>query len=155
MDPFDDLERDTKAFWLRKTHYNCIPHWSLATCLQYLYLSESTQKKLPGTETTGANKQAIKDRLQLLIKDINAATLRVKELEEVIDCVNKAITSQLGITNAPFIANNLAEPPEAQLVANCSLLLRYCQGLQIALQMEKEKSLTTSIAKSTDPSSTP
>ncbi len=58
----------TRALWLLENHYIRIPQWTLEECCRFMHLSENSQKKLPGIETVGQAKHAVRQQLELHIK---------------------------------------------------------------------------------------
>ena len=49
--------------WLEQHHVETINQWSLDDCFTLLFMSESMQRKLPGTSTAKCTKQKLKERL--------------------------------------------------------------------------------------------
>lgn len=54
--------------WLKRRHLSQVSGWTLDDALIFLFMSESTQKKLPGAETAGQIKDILKERVTQLVE---------------------------------------------------------------------------------------
>lgn len=55
--------------WIKHHNFEHIPKWDIEICLKYLTLSETSQKKLPGTDLTpGKVREIVADRIRELLR---------------------------------------------------------------------------------------
>lgn len=133
--------------WIQERNIDQISRWSLDECHTFLFLSETTQRKLPGAKTAGEARDKVKDRILKLVQQVEnkdndnelvlPTTLSPREIlcADILDLHHKLLEHLVqGIPDLPLLRREQADDFDHDLVQShqlISIILNYVSNLQL------------------------
>lgn len=130
--------------WVQERNIGQIQNWTLDECHTFLFLSETTQRKLPGAQTAGHARDKVKERILQLAEltennnnGLGRPTLSPREIlcADILDLHHKLLEHLVqGIPDLPPLTREPVDEFDRDLVHShqlVTIILNYVTTLQL------------------------